>query len=191
MTVYSWLIFALWLIFIGYWAVSASSAKKNVSGPRWGRQAGVRLAIIALILIASRVPAVNHALHHVRAYVLTRNVALGVAGVILSALGIGIAIAARVYLGTNWGMPMSRKERPELVTTGPYTLVRHPIYSGLMLAMLGSAMAETIFWLVPLAIVSVYFLFSARTEERLMVEQFPANYPAYRKRTKMLIPFVL
>jgi protein-S-isoprenylcysteine O-methyltransferase Ste14 len=54
-----------------------------------------------------------------------------------------LAINARRHLGRNWGMPMSRKEQPELITSGPYALIRHPIYSGLMLAMLETLVAAT------------------------------------------------
>ena len=62
-------------------------------------------------------------------------------------LGLALAVWARVYLGRNWGMPMSRRADPELVTTGPYRRVRHPIYSGLILAMAGTAIAVSLYWL--------------------------------------------
>lgn len=190
MTIYRWLILAFWLIFIAYWIVAAAGAKRNVGGRAWGREGGLRLIIIVLILLALRIPALNHAWRHASVYI-ARDPVAGVAGTTLCALGIGFAIWARVYLGRNWGMPMSRKERPELVTSGPYALVRHPIYSGLMLAMLGSAIAETIFWLVPFVGAGLYFIFSARTEERIMEQEFPGEYAAYRARTKMLVPFIL
>ena len=57
------------------------------------------------------------------------------------ASGIGLAIWARIHLGRNWGMPTSQKADPELVTTGPYRFVRHPIYTGLLVALLGTALA--------------------------------------------------
>nr|MBW4052154.1 isoprenylcysteine carboxylmethyltransferase family protein [Pseudomonadota bacterium] len=66
-----------------------------------------------------------------------------------------------------------------------------PIYTGVMLAMIGSALAVGILWLALFVLYFAYFLFSARTEERMMLAQFPDTYPAYRRRTKMLIPFVL
>jgi protein-S-isoprenylcysteine O-methyltransferase Ste14 len=69
--------------------------------------------------------------------------------------------------------------------------VRHPIYAGIMLAMVGAALVEGLVWLALFALYFAYFLFSARTEEKMMLEQFPQAYPAYRRRTKMLIPFVL
>jgi len=115
---------------------------------------------------------------------------LGVMGVILCAAGIAFAIWARRHIGRNWGMPMSLQEDHELVTTGPYARVRHPIYSGMLLAMVGSMLAEGAGWLPPFLIFFVYFIYSAKTEEKLMVQQFPNEYPAYKERTKMLIPFV-
>lgn len=103
---------------------------------------------------------------------------MGLAGVGFCALGVGLAILARTYLGRNWGMPMSRKENPELVTSGPYALVRHPIYGGMLLAMLGSTLGESVFWVLPFILFGIYFIYSATREERLMVRQFPDRYPA-------------
>jgi protein-S-isoprenylcysteine O-methyltransferase Ste14 len=87
-------------------------------------------------------------------------------------------------------MPMSRKQDPELVTTGPYAFVRHPIYTGIILMMLGSAIAASPFWVVPLILFGAYFVFSARREEAFMLAQFKEQYRDYMKRTKMLLPFV-
>jgi protein-S-isoprenylcysteine O-methyltransferase Ste14 len=86
---------------------------------------------------------------------------------------------------------MSVKENPELVTTGPYAHVRHPIYAGLCLAMLGSSLAHSTWWLVPFVFASGYFFYSARAEEKAMLKQFPDQYGAYVKRTKMFIPRVI
>lgn len=69
--------------------------------------------------------------------------------------------------------------------------MRHPIYSGLLLAILGTALATNLYWLIGLAAIGAYFLYSATVEEKLMSGSFPARYPSYRARTKMLIPFVL
>ena len=88
-------------------------------------------------------------------------------------------------------MPMTEKDEPELVTSGPYRFVRHPIYSGILLAILGSALATTLYWLIAFVALGIYFVYSARVEERLMTCSFPSAYPSYKAHTKMLIPFVL
>jgi protein-S-isoprenylcysteine O-methyltransferase Ste14 len=121
----------------------------------------------------------------------TKNEWLLTAGLIIFLMGLFLAVWARLYLGKNWGMPMAQKKDPELVTSGPYQYIRHPIYSGILLAMLGSALAASAFWLIIFAISGMYFVFSARVEEKLMESQFPKVYPAYKRKTKMLIPFIL
>jgi protein-S-isoprenylcysteine O-methyltransferase Ste14 len=190
MTIYTHLIVVLWLVLVAYWAIAAGNAKRNIGARAWWQDGGLRLAIIVLVLLASRMPALSHALRSERAYAAGSNV-IDVAGVLFCGLGIGLAITARVHLGRNWGIPASRKENPELVTTGPYALVRHPIYTGLLLAMLGTTIGVSVTYAVPLVLMGIYFTYSARQEEQLMVEQFPDRYPAYRERTKMLLPWVL
>jgi protein-S-isoprenylcysteine O-methyltransferase Ste14 len=113
-----------------------------------------------------------------------------VVGAILVFAGLGLAVWARVHLGRNWGMPMTEKDEPELVTSGPYRLVRHPIYSGILLAVLGTALANNLYWLIAFAVILVYFIYSAKVEEGIMTRSFPSTYPRYRTHTKMLIPFV-
>src|SRR4029079_9021664 len=111
-------------------------------------------------------------------------------GFVLFALGLGFAIWARVHIGPNWGPPMTQKVEPELVTSGPYHLVRHPIYSGILVAGVGTAVALSWWWLVAAGLAGVYFLYSAMDEERYLTQQFPDTYPAYERSTKMLIPFI-
>jgi len=77
-----------------------------------------------------------------------------------------------------------------LVTTGPYSSVRHPIYSGIILAMIGTTIAVSVYWLVAVALLGAYFLYSAIVEERSMARLFPDSYPEYKRSTKMLIPFI-
>jgi protein-S-isoprenylcysteine O-methyltransferase Ste14 len=86
---------------------------------------------------------------------------------------------------------MTEKVDPDLVTTGPYRRVRHPIYSGIILAMIGTTIAVSLYWLVAVVVLGVYFVYSAVMEERFMVTRFPDSYPQYKRSTKMLIPFIL
>lgn len=172
-----------WIVFWAYWLVMAVTAKAGRS--RWTQFAGVRVGIIlvVLLLIRLRVFKVYEAA--------TGNPWLLGIGLAIFVLGLALAVWARVYLGRNWGMPMSQKADPELVTTGPYARIRHPIYSGIILAMVGTAIAVSPYWLIAVAVLGAYFLFSAVVEERTMAKLFPVAYPPYKRATKMLIPYVL
>jgi protein-S-isoprenylcysteine O-methyltransferase Ste14 len=183
----------LWAAFVLCWLVLAQFNKQASKQTPWWAGWGVRLAIIVGVIIV--VPFRGHAVSGFAASI-SRAVPLRLgttgqwAGVALCLAGFGFAVWARLHIGRNWGMPMSLREGHELVTSGPYAYVRHPIYSGLMLAMIGSAVTEGLLWLLVFALYFAYFLFSARSEEKTMLAQFPNAYPAYRRRTKMLIPFV-
>ncbi|MDH6108557.1 protein-S-isoprenylcysteine O-methyltransferase Ste14 [Kitasatospora sp. MAP12-15] len=172
-----------WVVFWLYWVASAFGVKAGRT--RWRHGAALRVAIVLVVLVLVRLHAVRTALAPIR------DPALQGIGLALFALGLALAVWARVHIGRNWGTPMSQKADPELVTTGPYSSVRHPIYSGILLAMIGSALAVSLYWLVALALVGPYFLYSAVVEERYMTRLFPEQYPAYQRSTKMLIPFVL
>jgi len=190
--IYRWLILTCWLVFVVTWAVFACTAKRTIKH-EWacGREIALRLGILVLVLLALRFIGFSRAAKVVRVYAVNRNPVAGLIGVALCAFGVGVAVLARIHLGRNWGLPMSRKEKPDLVTTGPYAAVRHPIYAGLLLAILGSAVGQSLFWVLPLVMLGPYFIHSAWCEEKLMTEQFPDQYPAYTKRTKMLLPYIL
>ena len=94
-------------------------------------------------------------------------------GLVLLALGLAFAIWARAHMGRNWGTPRTQKDQPDLVASGPYHLVRHPIYSGILVAGVGTAVALSWLWLIAVALAGVYFLYSATVEERYLTEKFP------------------
>ncbi len=190
MAIFHWIISALWILFAFYWAIAAIGAKRTVKTAAWWGQAGLRLALVPVMLVAYRTPAIRHVIITAAAFK-AGGIAWGIAGTILVGLGIGLAIVARFYIGRNWGIPMSQKEDAELITAGPYGFVRHPIYSGIMLAMFGSMLGMSLLWLLPLVLFGIYFIYSARHEEELMCRQFPRRYPAYMARTRMLVPFLL
>ena len=187
MSVYRSIIAGLWLLFVVYWAVAAVGAKRNASGLMWRGGIGLRLLLILTIAVVVRSPSLRGFLAETQRSA-SHSSLLGWTGVALCVLGFGLAISARWHLGRNWGMPMSRKEQPELVTSGPYAFIRHPIYAGLILAMLGSAIGVNVSWALMLLPVGGYFIYSARREESLMLRQFPEQYAAYMARTGMLAP---
>jgi protein-S-isoprenylcysteine O-methyltransferase Ste14 len=173
---------ATWVAFWVYWLTASIGVKTGQT--RWTRFAGVRVAGILIVLLLVR-------LRVFKGHAATSNDAVlqGI-GLAVFLLGLALAVWARVYLGRNWGMPMSQKDDPELVTTGPYSRVRHPIYSGIILGMIGTTIAVSVYWLVAVVLLGAYFLYSAVVEERLMTRLFPDSYPQYKRSTKMLIPFI-
>lgn len=188
------LVLWLWVAFFICWLILAQFNKKASPGAPWRMAAGVRLAVLlvaVLLVLTSRRQASGLWASIGVVLSLHAGVAGQWVGLALCLAGFGFAIWARMHLGRNWGMPMSLRQGHELVTSGPYAYVRHPIYTGILLAMIGSTLARGLAWLLPLFLGFVYFLFSARTEEKMMVAQFPDAYPAYRQRTRMLIPFLL
>jgi len=169
-----------WLVFWIYWLASAATSNASVRGGWRTRLTGV--SVIAVIIIANAFRGDGLA---------TRSVALAAVGAALFVLGIALAVWARLHLGRNWGMPMTQRAEPELVTSGPYRFVRHPIYSGLLIAMLGTVLVNNLLGLIVVAVLVPYFYYCGTVEERNLTSTFPVAYPAYRSSTKMLIPFLL
>lgn len=182
----------LWVAFAATWLVLALFAKKRRRSAPWFVW-GFRLLLIGTAIAWTRLrrfaPAFFDSLGGHQPWhpgMVARWIGAGVC-----VGGFAFAFWARVHIGRNWGTPMSQRENHELVTTGPYRYVRHPIYGGILLAMLGTAVATDIAWLGLFVVYAVFFVFAARSEERTMLALFPQQYPEYQRRTKRLIPFVL
>jgi len=177
------LVFAAgWAAFWLYWLVASFSMKRGRIP--WSHELRIRAVIAVVVILLIRVGAF-------RGHGLGTDPWRAGIGLVLFALGLSFAIWARVHIGRNWGTPMTQKDEPELVTSGPYHLVRHPIYSGILLAGVGTALALSWLWLTAVALAGVYFVYSAMVEERYLTDQFPGNYPLYKRSTKMLVPFIL
>lgn len=177
-------ILVVWIVFWIYWLAAATSGVRS-GRTRWGRFVGVRAALVLLALLLIRTRAFKGG------QTITKDPWLQAVGLVVFLSGLALAIWARRYLGRNWGMPMTEKVDPELVTSGPYSRVRHPIYSGIILAMIGTAIAVSWYWVLAVILLGAYFVYSAVNEERYMAGLFPGTYPAYKRSTKMLVPFVL
>src|SRR5439155_26559490 len=160
------------------WLAAAFSMKRG-SVP-WSRELRIRAVLVVCVILLLRLGAF-------RGGALTSDPLRACLGLSLFALGLGFAIWARVHIGRNWGTPMSQKDEPELVTSGPYRLVRHPIYSGILVAGVGTAVALSWMWLAAVVLGGIYFVYSATVEERYLGERFPDRYPPYKRSTKMLV----
>jgi len=174
----------IWVVFIVYWAVSAIGVKKNVQGSSWGRSFIIRIFLVIIILQFLQ------ATSYGQLFDIQFSYGLQVVGVLILAAGAAFAIWARRHLGRDWSGTPSIKEGHELVTSGPYRFVRHPIYTGLILAFIGSALVNGFTWVIIFVIFTIVLLFRIPKEEGYMMQLFPDRYPEYKKRTKALIPFV-
>lgn len=183
---YRELIGLLWLAWILYWAVSALSAKVTQRREsRASRAAHVLPLVIGAGLLGWHVwgPWLEQRLW-------PRSLLAYWVGVALLAAGLAFAVWARVHLGRNWSGSITVKEGHELIRSGPYAWVRHPIYTGLITAVLGTAIASgTLRAALGFLIILIALLRKLRTEERFMQETFPGEYPGYRAAVPALIPF--
>lgn len=176
------LVFAIgWGLFWLYWITAAFSMKRGRIP--WSRELRIRAVIVVLAVVLVRFGVFRG--HGVQSDPWRAGI-----GLALFAAGLLFAIWARIHIGRNWGTPMTQKNDPELVTSGPYRLVRHPIYSGILLANIGTAAALSWFWLAAFGLAAIYFIYSATVEEKFLTEQFPDAYPAYKRSTQMLVPFL-
>lgn len=176
------IVFAVgWGAFWMYWLVAAFSMKRG--RVPWSRELRIRALIVVIVVILVRFGVF-------RGHGLNADPWRAAVGIAPFALGLGFAIWARVHTGRSWGTPMTQKDEPELVTSGPYHLVRHPIYSGVLVAGLGTAFALSWLWLIAVGRAGIYLLYSASAEERYLTEQFPDAHAAYKRSTKMLLPFI-
>ena len=185
----SWTVGAIWTVLLVVWVVASVTTKRTVrreTGPARLAQLGINVS--AWLLMTNRVP--------VRGALAERFVAdttaVAWAGVALALAGAAFALWARFTIGRNWSGTITLKSEHELITRGPYSIVRHPIYTGLLLTLLGTALVVGE-WrgLAAVALAFIGWRWKSLIEERVMVEQFGPAYVDYRHRVKAIIPFVL
>jgi protein-S-isoprenylcysteine O-methyltransferase Ste14 len=181
-------LFGLLAVFILSWVAAALWAGRTVVAlpdrAQWPLLAGGLLAILFLAIARALFPAF-------RVRLWEENLAIGWSMVAVSAIGYAWCWWARVHLGNLWSAGVSRKEGHRVVDTGPYGIVRHPIYTGAMLAVFAFATAfgRPFDFLVAL-VFTVFFICKARVEERFLREELGVAYDAFRQRVPMLLPLL-
>jgi protein-S-isoprenylcysteine O-methyltransferase Ste14 len=185
--IYRQVIGLLWFAWAVYWMVSSLRIKAAVRRESTAsRLAHVIPLVVGGVLIGWRdMPwgALNLRLwpHSLLAY--------GI-GLALLVAGLAFAVWARVHLGRNWSGSVTVKEGHELIRSGPYAYVRHPIYTGLITAVLGTAIISgTLRAALGLVIITVSLLRKLRTEEAFMRDTFPDEYQRYCAQVPALMPF--
>jgi protein-S-isoprenylcysteine O-methyltransferase Ste14 len=183
------LIPALWLAWFVFWLVAARGAKEV----RREESAASRFRHYALFIAGGVIlgkphilgPALEQRFHaHTFGWYL--------AGLALIVAGLGFSVVARIWLGGNWSAAVTVKKDHELIRTGPYAVTRHPIYTGVLLALIGTAIVVGT-WraLVALPVLLLAAVIKIGTEERFMAAEFGDDYARYRAEVKALVPFIV
>ncbi len=174
-------IFICWAIFIIVWMVASFRVKRTVEKKAgWWR---IQFLLIAAIIFFF--------LRYHDLILWSYTLVTGMVADIITLVGLIIALWARITLGGNWSTATVLKENHELITNGPYSYVRHPIYSGLLLMVFGTAIFfGHVAVFVAFALSAVAAWFRALEEEKLLTKRFPEAYPKYKQDVKAFIPFV-
>jgi protein-S-isoprenylcysteine O-methyltransferase Ste14 len=183
-----WMFPVLWLLWGGYWWAQSRGVKANV----WAESAPSRLLHVVPLVAAGLLLVLDLPLLGLDEPILPWSQATFWLGFSLAAAGLLFTVWARRHLAANWSADVTIKEGHEFITSGPYAWVRHPIYTGLLLGFVGSAVAVGE-WrgLVALIVVGLALWRKLRLEERGMRRLFGERYVAYQRRVSALIPFIL
>jgi len=180
---------ACWIIFVVVWLLGAISTKRTIYRESSAERARYWLALVIgyfLVIKSSSLPSPFDWL------VVPHTTSSSRIGAFLSVSGLVFAIWARVIIGRNWSGVVTLKEGHELVERGPYRIVRHPIYTGILAMFAGTAVAMGYFGgFLGLLLVFLSFWLKLKREEDLMLKHFPDKYAAYQNKVKRVIPFLV
>jgi protein-S-isoprenylcysteine O-methyltransferase Ste14 len=179
---------ALWIAFLLYWQIKAANTKATQRlEPAASRILRVLAFLLAIILLSTTLIPLPWLYLHLW----PTSFWPFWLGVVLTLAGLLFAIWAREHLGANWSRSVTLKQDHELITSGPYALVRHPIYTGILTGFLGSVLAEgQVRSLIAFLLVSLALWAKLRLEEQWMRSQFGDTYAAYTQHTAVLVPWL-
>jgi protein-S-isoprenylcysteine O-methyltransferase Ste14 len=179
----------IWVVFLLYWQIKAvdTKATRRVE-PLVSRVLRAVIILVAIALLSTTIVPLGWLylpLWPAGFWPFWLGIALTVAGLLF-------AVWAREHLGRNWSSAVTIKREHELITTGPYAVVRHPIYTGILIGFVGVAVAlSEVRGVVVLVLVFLGFWTKLRTEEAWMRAQFGETYASYARRTAALVPYLL
>ncbi len=178
----------LWMVLWLVWLVAWLRTKRTQERAPFGSRLlyGLPVALAFYLVFNDNIP-----FGRLESRFVPQNIFVDATAVALTALGIAFAIWARFYLGQNWSSAVSIKVGHQLIRTGPYAWVRHPIYSGLLLAMVGTALARgDPRGLLAILLLWLGFSIKRRLEEQFMLKTFGPAYEEYSRSTGALVPRV-
>ena len=179
----------LWLIFFTLWMLAALLTKRTMVRVSWRRTLAYGIPVVlgfyCVFSLDADIPWLQKRL-------LPRTPELAIAAVVITFAGLAFAGWARVYLGRNWSSAPVIKEKHELIRSGPYRLVRHPIYTGILVALIGTFLANgKVRGAIGVVLVWIAWTIKSRMEEEFMLRTFGVEYEEYRRTTGGLFPRLL
>lgn len=187
--VYNYLFVIVWIAFFLYWQVMSANVKATRRiEPAASRIARATVFLLAILLMAyDRIPA-----PWLYRQLYSQGAVAFWVGAGITVAGLAFAVWARLHIGRNWSRSVTLKEDHELITSGPYRLVRHPIYTGILTGTVGSAIAlAQVRGVISVVTIAILMWLKLRREERFMREHFGQRYDTYAQRVAALVPFVL
>src|ERR1700720_4410314 len=186
MTVWRYLIEGPWIVFVAYWAVGGLKAPRRERTESFGSRYGILVLEIAGFALLFMDEA---GIGFLGRRAIPRTYASAITGVVLTWAGIALALWARWHLGQYWSARITIKEDHKLIRTGPYARLRHPIYFGLDLAAIGSALAiDRWRCVVGVCLIILGYWIKARREEAMLTAQFGADFQEHCRHTGFLFP---
>jgi len=179
------LITLLWGAFWTYWFVSALRVKRTKVKEGASRFFYLSLMAVGAYLIFSQGAAVSPLARRF----LPHTLAVAFIGLVLTAAGLGLAVWARLHLGENWSASVTIKEGHDLIRSGPYAYLRHPIYSGILLALLGTVVALGE-WrgLIGFCVILISLIIKAKREEAWLAREFGGSWQEHHRHAGFLLP---
>jgi len=182
------IILVIWVAFWSYWFISAwrtrSPVKRRQSS--WFPILPIIIAVIWVLITE----VFTSGLLFLR--IIPGDIAVLLTGTAVTLLGLCLAVWARVHLGTNWSSQPTIRVDHTLIRTGPYRIVRHPIYTGLLVGFAGTAIVIGEIWaFIVIFIILIIFYAKIWMEEKFLLEEFGEDFTRYKKEVKALIPFVV
>jgi protein-S-isoprenylcysteine O-methyltransferase Ste14 len=180
---------AVWILFLLYWQIKAAKTKSTQRlEPAASRILRVLIFVIAIAIllpIPIPLPWLYLQLWPVGLWPFWLGVAVTIPGLLF-------AVWAREHLGRNWSSSVTIKQDHELITSGPYGVVRHPIYTGILTGFLGMAIAiSQVRGFIVFVLIFLAFWMKLRMEEQWMRSQFGETYASYARQTAALVPYLL
>ncbi len=188
--IFLWLLAGIWILFMGFLFIpdllTGAPAERRSS---WYLRNSIVILVPAIIVIMLLNMYENGAL---LVRVVPDTLLSGVTGLALTAIGLGFAGWARVHLGRFWSSMVMIKAGHQLIRTGPYRIVRNPMYTGFIVAYAGAAIAIGVllaFVAIGIGVVAIWV--KIRAEEEILLEKFGDEYLQYKREVKAIIPFIL